>query len=386
MIGSAAAPRRMLWLASALVAASVTGASGCSPSAELPQGSGGGSSVGGAGGSAAPGETGGAPAASGGASTDSGGAPGNGGGAGAGGQGAGGSAGGSGGANGLVQPIERSASSYVLEFGDYLLEVDPTQGARIVTFSYQGTNVLWPVALTTSDPVWLNGGSTLWPSPQAIWNWPPIDEIDRDPYVASAVGSAIRVVGSPATISQNSTSIHVEKSLSADVAGGAFDLTYEIHNDGDQPATYAAWEVSRHARGGFTFWPGAEAGGGARWEFPPESIDGIYYWDDAITARADQKVSSDGEEGWVAHIEGDLLLLKTWPAVPAGELAPAQGEVELYLGTENVEVEVQGPYVTIPAHGHSSFTVRWLLRQVPEGLDVSPGSSELLAFVRSLVP
>src|SRR6187551_292958 len=160
-------------------------ASGCSPAAPPtasggsgPLPSGGGEGVGGA-------------PATGGAS--SGGTLGSGGAAPTGGAGGGSSGGtpgsggevGSGGATALtlVEPIERSATEFVLEFGDTKFVVDPTQGARVVTFSLAGTNLLVPTALSTGDPVVLNGGSTFWLSPQAAWgDWPPVAEIDSDAY------------------------------------------------------------------------------------------------------------------------------------------------------------------------------------------------------------
>lgn len=379
--------RRILWAA---LAALFGGASACGGTPTPPVGTGGTGSGGGPAASGGAG-SGGAPASGGvvgsGGAPSSGGAPATGGASttgGSGGQAAtgGGSTGGGSGLT-LVEPIERSDSSFVLEFGDYLFEVDPTQGARVVTFSLAGTNLLRPVMLT-GDPMWLTGGATFWLSPQVAWNWPPVPEIDQEPYEAMVVGSTIEVVGASATV--DSSPVHVEKSFAADLTGEGVIIVYEIHNEATTPVSYAPWEISRHARGGMTFWPGARApDAAAEWEFEPTLVEGVYYWDDSVSAASDVKISADGE-GWVAHVEGDLLFVKSWTPVPAEDIALLQGEVELYLGDGFVEVEVQGPYGEIAAAAASSFEITWYVRALPEGTDVSVGSADLLAAVDAVLP
>src|SRR5690606_4398814 len=169
---------------------------------------------------------------------------------------------GSGGGPGLalVEPIMRGDDSYVLEFGDYLFEVDPTHGSRVVTFSLAGTNLL----RTATDAELYTGGATFWLSPQAIWERPPVPAIDGDAYQVTVADNTIQTVGGPATV--GSASVHVEKSLAADLVNEGVNIVYEIHSDGAAPVSFAPWEISRHARGGFTFWPGARApDAGAEW-------------------------------------------------------------------------------------------------------------------------
>ncbi len=380
---------RLLWVPTLVL---VAHAYACSPTVP-PAGTGGSGGVLGSSGGG-PGSGGGSPAggaASGGAPSSGGAAPAGGAGGASGGTlGSGGGVGSGGGAPlTLVEPIMRSTSSYMLEFGDTKFEVDPTRGARIVAFSLGGTNMLVQTALSTGDPVVLNGGSTFWLSPQASWgDWPPVEEIDSEPYTATVTGSTIDVVGTTATV--GSTMVHIEKSFTADLTAGAVDLTYEIHNDGSSVASYAPWEVSRLPRGGLTFWPGAKApDAGARWEFEPTAIEGVYWWDDSASAASsleDDKVSSDGEQGWVAHVDGSLLFVKTWTPVAAADIALDHGEVELYLGDGYIELEVQGPLSDIAAAGSSTFAVRWYVRTLAEGTDVSVGSADLLAAVDALVP
>jgi hypothetical protein len=301
----------------------------------------------------------------------------------------GGDSGGSGGGGlTLVEPVMRSATSYVLEFGNTKFEVDPTQGARVVAFSMGTVNLLSPLMDTTDSPPALNGGSTFWLSPQSAWNWPPIAAVDRDAYEVTVNGNTIDLVGSSATI--ETSTVHIEKSFTANLSAGCVDLSYEIHNEGAAVAPYAPWEVSRLDRGGLSFWPGVQATAGTvRWEFEPTAIDGVLWWDDAASAAAsltNNKVSADGEEGWAAHVAEGLLFVKTWTPVAVGDIAPDHGEVELYLGNGYIELEVQGPQADIPAAGSTSFAVRWYVQPLPAGTDVSVGSAALLAAARALVP
>lgn len=334
----------------------------------------------GSGGSA---ETGGA--GTGGAS-DSGGA--SSGGAATGGEGSGGTLGtggeGTGGMLTLIEPVERGADSYVLEFGNTFFEVDPTQGARIVSFSHAGTNLLRPTELVSAGEPFLNGGSTFWLSPQTAWDadpesdWPPPPVIDADPYAVTLVENAITAKSGTATIGMGAQ-FSVEKRFAADLAAEGIDITYTITNEGEMTASYAPWEVSRHGRGGLTFWPGAEVETGEFTLGAPQ--DGVIWWDDS-SSSATGKVFSDGSEGWIAHVEGGVLLVKVWADHSA--LAPTHGEVELYLGDGYIEIEEHGPYGSIASSGSTPWNIRWYVRPLDASVDIAPGSAALLEMARAL--
>jgi hypothetical protein len=99
-----------------------------------------------------------------------------------------------------------------------------------------------------------------------------------------------------------------------------------------------------------------------------------------------QKFTGDGAEGWLAHVAGDKLLLKTWADVPSSQQAPApEGEVEIYAAATYVELEPQGPFTQLAPGQSLEWSVRWYLRQLPSDVPVSLGSTALLAFVRELV-
>ena len=62
-----------------------------------------------------------------------------------------------------------------------------------------------------------------------------------------------------------------------------------------------------------------------------------------------QKLFADGREGWLAHVDGDALLVKTFAVVPRAAQAPGEAQIEIYATPAHtyVEVEVQGAYETI---------------------------------------
>ncbi|HEX3773936.1 MAG TPA: hypothetical protein VHV51_05690 [Polyangiaceae bacterium] len=83
-----------------------------------------------------------------------------------------------------------------------------------------------------------------------------------------------------------------------------------------------------------------------------------------------EKFFADGSEGFLAHLDGDLLFVKTFPDLAKTAQAPKEAEIELYAdGAGNfVEVEQQGAYVEIGAHASSTWVVKWALARVPESV------------------
>lgn len=327
--------------------------SGASSSSGGTTGSGGASSSGGTSSGSAPNESGGGPA-SGGSSGDSGGSDGS---------------GGEANALTLVEPIKRSDSSYVLEFGSYLFEVDPTQAGIIVGFSYEGTNLLMPVVFTND---FLNGGSAFWLAPQdPDWGWPPPTEMDSDPYVAAVTGSTIGAASPAFIVPNTNNNVSINKSFSPNLVEGAVDMVYAITNSGPAVAKHSPWEISRVARGGITYWPAGDDTCGSD-VMVPNLTDGIYFWDDAALGAelTSDKFSCDGSGGWLAHLSGTLLFVKTWEDVPLANQHETDKEIQLYVGEDYEEVEMRGAYQDITVEGTANWNVRWYVRPAPS--DTSP--------------
>jgi hypothetical protein len=269
------------------------------------------------------------------------------------------------------------AHNYAIDSGRYSIELDPADGGRIVSFSLDGQNAL---AMREESPEAY--GSSFWPSPQSDWGWPPPLELDRRPWYVKVEQHALVLESevNPAL------GLSVKERVSLDGARGMAVLSYTLENHGSAPRKVAPWQNSRTRARGLTFYPSSTP-------TTPESElklaprDGIvWFLHDPDAIKKGEKSFGDGQEGWLAHVDGELLFVKVFPDVPPGAQAPKEGEIELYVDGAGrfVEVEQQGAYVEIPAGGSSSWTVRWLLERLPKTVTASVGNPELVTHARAL--
>jgi hypothetical protein len=282
-----------------------------------------------------------------------------------------------------VVPVS-NGSLYSFQFGDTLFAVDANYGGRIVTFALSGRNILTGPAV---DPA--NYGSTFWSSPQTDWNWPPPTAVDSAPYTPSLDGAVLSLAGATAPFPL--AGLAVEKKFSADSAAGVVTVAYTLANRGSQARQVAPWEITRVAAGGLTFFPMGEGGPrkGPQDLLNPTMANGVAWFAyDAAIITADQKLFADGLEGWIAHVDGDLLLVKSFGDTLPSQAAPGEAEIELYANAAHtyVEVENQGAYVNLAPGAATTWTVRWMLRKLdPAATPASVGSAPLVDLVRSLV-
>lgn len=305
----------------------------------------------------------------------------------------------------LKKPIERDGR-YVLEFGKTVLEVEPKVGGRIARFAYDGKNVL--IGPDTHE----NWGSTYWTSPQKDWGWPPVPEIDEEPFSVSLEGDTIVLKSKPAHVLRPSEDgaegpaepgklVTIEKRITPVLKDEAVDITYVIHNQGSEPIELASWEISRVAAGGLSFYPKGEGIIADRigdFDVFPFTQQHDIVWFDQRKANysGHTKLAADAGAGWLAHVTPErLLFLKQFQNVPKDAQAPGEGEVELFGNsskkedgtpdTQYVEVENQGSYETIAAGGQQRYKVRWMVRPLPKDVEDEAGSDKLVSYVRNLV-
>jgi hypothetical protein len=278
------------------------------------------------------------------------------------------------------QPVKPAVEGgrHVLAWDDVRLEIDAATGGRVTALRLGGRNLLSEPAADAA-----NFGSTFWPSPQTAWGWPPVAEIDHAPY---------RVEVEPAAIGMRSAlsptlGVFVSKRFSADAGRGAVTFDFAIHNQSEAPRQLAAWQITRVPPGGLSLFP---TGGGA---FAPsnlavrEALGVTWYAFDAAAVTDHQKLFADGREGWLAHVDGDALLVKTFAVVPRDAHAPGEAQIEIYATPAHtyVEVEAQGPYETIAPGAALSWRVVWLVRRLPADVPRTVGSAPLLDFIRGAV-
>jgi Domain of unknown function (DUF4380) len=271
-------------------------------------------------------------------------------------------------------------ANLALEVDGVRLEVDARAGGRVTSLRRGDVEVL-----SGPDVDADNYGSTFWTSPQSDWGWPPPAEIDRGPYAVDATGDAVTLTGS----SHDALGIRVTKRFSIDRVRRAFAMEYAMHNLSGAPKTYAPWEVTRVPPGGLTFFPvGMPATGTLRLD---ERAGASWFAHDGVSApsaslpAAGLKAFAKGKRGWLAHGKGGLLFIKRFEEVPPGTQATGEAEIEVYANPRYVELEVQGRYATIAPGASTSWTVSWLVRELPEGVAAAAGSATLVALVDGMV-
>ena len=114
--------------------------------------------------------------------------------------------------------------------------------------------------------------------------------------------------------------------------------------------------------------------------------DGItWFQHDEIVNATHGKLFSDGTDGWVAHTDGNLVLIKVHEDIPVADQAPEEAEIEIFSIADYVEVEVLGAYAEIPAGGEVSWSTTWYLRELPSDIEATAGNAALVEFVESVI-
>jgi len=276
-----------------------------------------------------------------------------------------------------VIPVQ-NGDLFSLTTGDLYFEVDASYGGQVSSFKVGGNELLY---FGGGD----NVGSTFWPSPQSVWNWPPSKELDSDPYNANIAGNSIRMVGDidPAS------NLYFTKTFSANSTEKSISLEYAIKNEGSSAYSVAGWEITRFAApGGLTFFPMGDGSVSGEFTDYTELNSGVIWYQEDNSDPSGKKFFSDGSEGWVAHVNKDnYLFVKQFEDVSEDDAAPGEAEVEFYHASPSsyIELENQSAYIEIPAGEFMVYTVKWYAEELPIEIDVSIGSTALIEHVRTLV-
>ena len=288
----------------------------------------------------------------------------------------------------LKGPIARG-DRCVLEVGSIFFEVAPKVGGRVTSARVDGREVL-----ATESVNALNYGSTFWTAPQADWEWPPVAEIDSDPYTIER-GESSFTLRSPKVESSTEAvaGFQVTKRFSADFAKQAVVVEYTLANLSGSVKRAAPWEISRVERGGLTFYASDSAPmrAGERPLLATTQAAGAYWFRHDESTPIHGKLNADGK-GWVAHVTpGRALLVKAFEDIEQRQAAAGEGEVEIYANLDAtspdayVEVENQGAYSEIAPGRSLTWAVRWYLKALPQNLSVAAGSADLVALVAEAI-
>jgi hypothetical protein len=277
-------------------------------------------------------------------------------------------------------PVQPRAGNFGIgfSFGAFDFWVDPLLGGRIHTLALDGHNLI-----VTQDEHGENFGSTFWTSPQSDWDWPPSDAVDKAPYTPE-FGDGYFALHGPVC---SRFGIRISKRFEATDSPARVRISYSIHNASSEAVTFAPWEVTR-VRGGLSFFPS----GGAGFKLPHlpavhlDDAGGVSWFEyDERCIESDQKSFANAPEGWLAHLEKDLLFIKSFPRIAESEQAPGEAMVEIYARGDHtyIELEEQGAYTRIDPGNELKYAVDWLLVRVPPELSRKAGSPELVEFVRA---
>jgi hypothetical protein len=303
-------------------------------------------------------------------------------------------------AGGLTLPVQRGALD-VLEFGSLAFAVNPSIGARVVSFKFDGDELLTDA---TANARYY--GSTLWTSPAGDWvpatGFDPPAVVDRDLYTTTVSTDGVITATSAPYATPNGKKFTVKKVFTADIANQAIVIDYTITNTGTTAFQLSHWEVTRVFPGGLTFFP---AGNTVKANFLTQVMNlqqaQRYTWYDDTThvaGKGEGKAGSDSMGGFIAqdapHPKGDLLFVKAFKVVAPAAAPPAPDNfaIELYAtdaptssAHTYVELEEYSAYTSIAPSATYTHTVHWYLRRLPMGTDRSVGSAALIAAANAVL-
>ena len=222
-------------------------------------------------------------------------------------------------------------------------------------------------------------GSTFWTSPQKEWNWPPVQEFDKQPYTIEEHDGRLILTSQPSA----RLKYRVRKEFATDAKDKAIVVTYSIINESDEVRQVAPWEITRVPNDGGIIFFDAPLDGitPAGLMTFTEANGAVWYQTDETNAN--RKINADGK-GWLAFVDKGLLLLKKFEDLQPSQPAPDEAEIQVYVnrGKTYIELESQGAYTTLQPHGELQWTVRWYL--VPVKTEPQP-SSRLMKIVKKLL-
>jgi hypothetical protein len=278
------------------------------------------------------------------------------------------------------KPVSKENGIYSFKAANLTFEIDAKAGGRISAFKIGDKNFLSGKNINPD-----NWGSTFWPSPQSAWGWPPMAELDKMEYTGGIENNAV-VLSSK---KDSRLGLVVKKEFTANSKDTSVTIRYTITNNSDTVRSVSAWEITRVAPGGLTFFP--TGNGSKSGKLAPLMKDSIgitwYVYNADLVPEGHEKLMCDGSEGWMAQINNDVIMIKKWNDVPLEKNAPGEGEVEIYANPDKsyIEIEPQGPYTELAPGISSTWEMKWYLRSLPAGLKVEAGNKSLVDFVRATI-
>ena len=91
--------------------------------------------------------------------------------------------------------------------------------------------------------------------------------------------------------------------------------------------------------------------------------------------------------GWLAHVHHGTVFLRIFPDLTLAQIAPRQGEVELFFDPvrDYIEIENQGAYETLASGETLTYAVEWRFGAVDPNLPTDRITPELLRSIHALL-
>lgn len=268
----------------------------------------------------------------------------------------------------------------------------PDHGGRLAALRAGDTDLILP-----PDRVEGFYGDTFWPSPQERFDWPPPAILDNEPYqVLHYDETSATLLSAP----DPDFGFQIEKHFQ--LSPTQLSFRFRLTNIWDQPQQVAPWQVTRAPSEGILIWASGKPFTDEDRLIKQREDPGCYYLhekdekpfptpipqqkglcqlavdDVPITC----KLFTDAQ-GWLAHLQGKLLVIRSFPDITPDQAAPRQGELELYFNPERgyIELENQGPYQTLRPGETLAYETNWRFHAL-EGNSIS----EALEHIPSHLP
>jgi hypothetical protein len=182
-------------------------------------------------------------------------------------------------------------------------------------------------------------------------------------------------------------------------------MEFTFTNIWAQPQDVAAWQVTRAPRAGLLVWatgqPFRDPDRLQKQREDPgcwflhrdvhEPFEGLAVGPTHCCLRVAQvprrsKLFADAR-GWLAHVHDATLFVRTFPDLTLAQIAPRQGEVELFFDPERdyIELENQGPYVTLQPGQSLTYAIEWRMRALDAAVPDDRLTDALLAEIQALL-
>jgi len=278
--------------------------------------------------------------------------------------------------------IKPNQHGLVLTNGKLQVEVTPSIAGRISSVKYDQHELMIPTNYSLYKP-W---GTTLWPSPQSEWAWPPIKSLDVEAYKLSVDDERIILTSDI----DSRTGYQLIKTFGLHGEDG-IEIGYRLYNHSPKTKKVAAMEVTRFLPEGELLFPRGDTEPSSGIFYPlivSDYKELVWYTFDATKIRDDHhKLMTDAKEGWVAYRNRGHLLVKQFQDRPSESILEGQGEVEIFAHIDRsfLELKIQSAASTLKPGEYLDWSVVWHIKKLPENLTGSDRVDALADYVRTIV-